>query len=301
MSKSTWVKVDAFSVRTRTETNPVYIYDNENMQVEVIVDIKVVDINGYPVKLSQFDIDQIKLTDYTNADRFNRGWSYSRVENKFAHTLPESVSATSSAIVSDTQSFSFWVCCSEEASVISIGASILTPQDILITTHSPLFDSHVSLAKKDGLKYDLTNINFTRVNTSDSPVFSDGIRMDQDNYYLSLKDNYAVTSVDWMNSTLPVFSRLNNEEFYAWLLEANTTQTITYQSVTQVDNYDITINDIPGNVTFTRMVYINGQNWSAEFTNPVNFTVFDLYGNSGAFIVAPQADKNTLSIAAYVA
>ena len=76
MSRSTWSKVEEFAVRLPSGESSTTVTANGNQQVEVIVDIKVVDANGYPVQLTEFDINNLNLIDSNNGDRFVYDWSF---------------------------------------------------------------------------------------------------------------------------------------------------------------------------------------------------------------------------------
>lgn len=302
MSNSKWVFVKNFAVRLPSGNNFVNIYANGNMQAEVIVDIEVVDKNGTPVKLSQYDLDRITLIDYNTTNAFIKGWSYSQVENIYSHNIGTDNTKLAKSESSTTQSFSFWVCSTVSPSVLSVAASIVMPDGSTLNTNSNFFDSHVDCISQDEIAYTLTNTILTRFNTASIPAFSDGVKVDQDNSYVSLTNSNPITSVNWINGPLNVFAQLNANEFYAWPLEASQTQTVSYQSAQQIDTFDIIINDKKGSVSFSRLGYAGtAVNFSNQFSSPVTFILADNYGNRGAFTVSPAADKNTIQIQEYTA
>ncbi len=305
MSRSTWSKVENFSVRTPSGKNPVTIYANGNMQIEIIVDIKVVDEKGYPVKLTEFDKNKLNLIDYNNGARFTYDWSISEIENIYAHSLDEAVLTSTPGPLLDVQSFRFWVSTVVE-SPVSIGAMILLPDESTVSTHSTEFDSHVVCLGVAPLRYKLADVSFKQQNTSDSPKYPDGVTIDQDNYYLSLKNGNPIVAVEWIYGSMNIFAQRTaptiTQQLYAWPLDANKTQTISVQSATATDNYDITVNNYPGQVTFTRITAVLTDNpLSDTFDNPLTFRILDNFGNYGDFTVSPTDNFNMMKIQDYPA
>ncbi|WP_140475334.1 hypothetical protein [Ewingella americana] len=305
MSRSTWSKVEMFSVRTPSGATPVEILANGNMQAEIIVDIKVVDENGYPVKLTEFDKNKLNLIDYNNAARFSYDWSISEIENIYTHTLADNTLTTTPGPLSDVQSFRFWVTTVVETPV-SIGAMILLPDESTVSTHSTEFDSHIQCLGIAPSRYKLADVSFTQQNTSDSPKYPDGVTIDQDNYYLSLKNGNPIVAVEWRYGSMNIFAQRNTsastQQLYAWPLDANKTQTISVQSATAIDNYDITVNNYPGQVTFTRIsAALTDNPLSDTFDNPLTFRILDNLGNYGDFTVSQTNSFNTMKIVDYPA
>lgn len=301
MSRSTWSKVEKFSVRTPSGQNPVSLYANGNMQVEIIVDIKVVDEKGYPVKLTEFDKNKLNLIDYNNAARFAYDWAVSEQENIYEKSSSTTTFTTATGPLIDIQSFHFWVSTVVE-SPMSIGAMILLPDESYISTHSTEFDSHVQCLGVAPIRYTLSDINFSRKDSSHTGPFPDGVIIDQDNYYLSLKNGNHIVSVEWMYGSMNVFAQDGSHQLYAWPLDAGQTQTLSVQSATTTDNYEITVNDQPGAVTFTRILATqNDTSQWEKFDNPLTFRVIDNLGNYGDFTVSQADNYNVIQLAAYPA
>lgn len=299
MSRSTWSKVEKFAVRLPSGENSVSVTANGNQQVEVIVDIKVVDKKGYPVLLTQFDINHLNLIDYNNGARFVDDWS-------FRKSLPPEVSQVCPAVpgpLSQGQSFSFWVSTVAEAPV-SIGASILMPDETLITTQFADFASRVECVGTAPISYTVDDVVFMYENTSDSAAFADGVSMDQDNYYFTLKNGNPVVSVEWRYGVLNTFALYNDSgrsiQQLAWPLDSAQKQTIKHQSATANDAYDIKVNDRPGTLCFTRMSINDAANPSVETVDySVTFRIIDDKGNYGDFTVSATNGFNSIGLSDY--
>lgn len=303
MSRSTWSKVEEFAVRLPSGESSTTVTANGNQQVEVIVDIKVVDAKGYPVQLTEFDINHLNLIDSNKSDRFVYDWSFRKSAKPNNNPVSPATAVSGAGPLSGVQSFSFWVS-TVVAEPVSIGASVLMPDESLVTTITDPFSSHVSCRGTAPISYTVADVNFVYENTSNSKPFADGVTMDQDNYYLTLKNGNPIVSVEWNYGVLNMFALFNEPvrcvQQFAWPLDSTEKQTITYQSATATDSYEIKVNNRAGTVCFTRMSIKDTANPSVEtFEYPVTFRIIDDQGNYGDFTASPSGDFNNIKLSDY--
>ncbi|MEL4012942.1 hypothetical protein [Dryocola clanedunensis] len=305
MANSIWTNLEHLSVSLPSGDTHGKIYANGNMQVAVQVNVKAVDKHGLPVQLIEEDIDSIVLIDNNSGGRLMNGWGFSRSENSYLHTMPDQVAekAPGEEVDPRVQIFTFWVSC-HVVSIIAIGASIVAPDGTVYNTREAgsTFYSYIMLEGVNIPKYTLTDVDFTRFDTA-KPVSSTGIIVDQDNYYLSLKNGLSIVAVDWMTNEIPLFAAINQSSsaqlYYAWPLAYASQYVINDSPVAGLGELEIIINDRAGQVCFSRIACGNVP-LDAVIDTAATFTVFDQYGTAGHFSVTQNAKSFMMKIENYL-
>jgi hypothetical protein len=295
MSTSSWTSIDFFQISLVGYKDKTELYANGNMQVLVYVDIRAVDDNGLPVQLIQRDLNALSLVRAGSHDKIPDGWSYSQTGNRYLHTMPGTPTESVKQPV-PMERLAFWVS-TEVAGSVDFAASIKSPTGVVYNS----FNS-VSLSGIEINNYTLADVTFVRYNSANIET-GNKIPLDQDNYYLSFKNNRNIVYVDWMGSDIPLFaceSPSYPTSFYAWPLDAQIRQEIKNFPETISDTASIVVNDRPGQLCMTRLLFeADGLAWPKNFQERVVFSIFDDYGTHGLFEVIINNDENTMHISDY--
>ncbi|MDC9592697.1 hypothetical protein [Xenorhabdus sp. IM139775] len=146
-----------FTISLRSGHPQDHVFANGNMQVEVVVNIRASGADNKTVVLSDEQLNSIQLIDYDSGHKLSGEWSYSSVENNYAHTFPviglsqSTLDSSYKEQLDDTflQRKFYWVT-TTKIETIQIGAQISLDQtsykttdegfgtSIIITGHAPI-------------------------------------------------------------------------------------------------------------------------------------------------------------------
>ncbi|KAF7887626.1 hypothetical protein EAF00_009920 [Botryotinia globosa] len=289
------------------------LFANGQMQVAANVLIKAINPANYdPYMLTAAELARIELVDYYNTDEKLTGpWRFTSVENEFSHTMPPGTGFVADVEDPPTQplmvdqSKRYWVS-TTKAEVKSVGARIAQPNGKVVTTRSPENDSYIAFRGYQEIRYSLSNSDWWREDTDS------GSGWDQDNYFLRSRvhpfiradrtgyknDSFAV--VGMRNSV--AYHRAGPHLHYMWPMGARATVKagLTHYADGRVHpkawSRDIVIRQHANSLCLTRLKTAGPLGiWEFGWWYYPTATMYDQYGNSGAFELAVN-EYNEISI-----
>ncbi|EAW17113.1 uncharacterized protein NFIA_004710 [Aspergillus fischeri NRRL 181] len=193
--------VNSIKVESRSGSTSLSIFANGRMQAPVYVLLEARK-DGKPYQLTSNDLTRVKITNYHTDEPLSGSFRYSSTDlgytapfpssSKSDKTVDESHEQAEDRLISAYQTHTLYVF-STQIGDIRIGASILQPDNVLVTTRSGSNDSSIYIDAKPRPYYTLDDVKFEREDTADGAIhgsigsFPVSLKWDQDNYYLTSK------------------------------------------------------------------------------------------------------------------
>ncbi len=191
-----WASLRSFEVqinKTSKVTAPLYANGKQQCPVEVVVDAR--DENGVQVTLTQQQLKGIKLIGYNTSGEI---WSSLDKDERFIYDFPVTredgvdvpVPTSAEQPEINNQSITRYIV-TTEMHAHWVAAEIISPSGAVYRTNtgegapgSGKFDSWVKVQPREGLRYGVHDIDFSKVNESNSPF-------DVDLYYVKFKSQHG--------------------------------------------------------------------------------------------------------------